>query len=234
MMINNGVDTLSEGAVELDAPAASRVRQARWRNPQLIVGVLLVLVSTVVGVRVVSAAGDTVPVLAAAQDLAPGQPLTGDMVQTRQVALEGDHDRYYTGEVDEGDVVSREVRAGELLPKSAVVGADEVASGSDALRLVTVSVPTAELPAGLSSGDAVDVWVTPLSDGDAVRLAGGMTVTEADTGGALGVNGSNATVTLAARGHGGGDDDSEGDIDELVGELIAASRDGRIYLSQRP
>ncbi|NEE02461.1 SAF domain-containing protein [Phytoactinopolyspora halotolerans] len=239
MKINSDVDSPTHGSVGLDAPAAHRVRQMRWRNPQLIIGVLLVLVSTVVGARVVSAAGDTVPVLAAAEDLAPGQPLSAELVQTRHVALDGDDGRYFTGDLGAGHVVAREVRAGELVPASAVMDADEVASGGAAVRFVTVSLPATEMPARLSSGDMVDVWLTPAADGAAERLAAGVTVTEADTGGALGVSGSSATVTLAVRGDGGengdeGDEESSRSVDELVGELIAASRAERIYLSQLP
>lgn len=228
MTINGGTDTLRRSTPELAAPPAMRVRRPRWRHPQLVIGALLVLISVVVGVRVVAAADDTIAVLVASKDLSPGQPLTAELVETRQVGIDGAEQLYYTERLGQGEVVVRHVRAGELVPRSAVAAAADVATGEDAVRFVTLAVPIAEAPAGLSAGDTVDVWVTPAGTGKAKRLAAGLTVTDASSGGALGISGSHATVTLAVRAA------AEDDLGELVGGLIATSRDGRVYLSKLP
>ena len=61
---------------DLPTPTASRVRAPSWRDSRLLVGLLLVLVSTVLGSVVVARADDRVPVYAARGDVAPGQRLT--------------------------------------------------------------------------------------------------------------------------------------------------------------
>ena len=53
-------------------PTPRRVRPPRWLDLRLVLGVLLVLGSVLLGARVVGAADATVPVWAAAGDLAAG------------------------------------------------------------------------------------------------------------------------------------------------------------------
>ena len=50
---------------DLPTPTASRVRAPSWRDSRLLVGLLLVLLSTVLGSVVVARADDRVPVYAA-------------------------------------------------------------------------------------------------------------------------------------------------------------------------
>ena len=67
---------------DLPTPTASRLRAPSWRDARLLVGVLLVLVSTVAGAVVVARADDRVPVYAAKEQVAPGQRLTeADLVR---------------------------------------------------------------------------------------------------------------------------------------------------------
>ena len=54
---------------------ANRLRRPTWKDSRLLVGLLLVLLSTALGGFVVSRAEDTVPVYAAKADLVPGQAL---------------------------------------------------------------------------------------------------------------------------------------------------------------
>ncbi|NED97314.1 hypothetical protein G1H11_18610 [Phytoactinopolyspora alkaliphila] len=215
-------------AADMDAPQATRLRRARWRNPQLLAGVLLVLVSTVAGVRIVAGADDTVPVLVAVRDLSPGLPLTGELVEVRQVALRDAHEMYVPGPVRGDYVLRREVSAGELLPVSAVATADELAGGAGSLRLLALAVPSGEAPAGLGTGDVVDVWLTPEGEGEAELAASSLTLASAGADGTFGVSGGQTAVTVAVEATG------EEPLEELVGRLVAASRDGRIYLSRLP
>jgi len=203
---------------DTSSPQAARLVRPRWLDPLLVTGLLLVLGSVVVGTRVI----------AAADDMAPGQPLTAAMVETRQVRLEGTLDLYHTGEVGDGYVVVRPVSAGELLPRSSVTAATD----TDAVRYVTVAVPVAEVPAGLGPGAVVDVWRAPPEQGDvrtAGRLLAGVSVTAVDSGGdGLAGTGSLARVTLAAAA------DTGGDLDDAVAELVAAARGGLVYLARVP
>lgn len=58
---------------DLPTTTASRLRPPSWRDSRLIIGVLLVLLSTVLGSVVVARADDRVPVYAAKGEVAPGQ-----------------------------------------------------------------------------------------------------------------------------------------------------------------
>ena len=231
---------------ELPSPQADRIGAPRRLDLRLVLGVLLVLGSVVVGARVVAAADDTVPVLVAADDLAVDRPLSAALVTSRQVRLEDGLDRYLSGDVPDGYVVVRAVRAGELIPRSAVAPAGEV---SGQLRYVTVALPAAELPAGLRAGGVVDVWVAP-GTGTAGAAAAGpdaagtgaagpaapvaelllrsVTVTAVGgDGGGLGVSGTERPVTLAVAADGPA-------LDAEVARLVAAARDARVYLAGVP
>ena len=223
------VGAAAEPAAELGSPRASRLRRPRWLDPRLITGVLLVLGSVVVGTRVIAAADHTVPVLVAATDMAPGQALSPDLVETRNVVLDGNLDRYVTGSIGGGYVLVRAVSEGELLPRSAVAAAT-----GDEIRHVTIALPAAEVPVGLTGGAVVDVWRVPAMDATdrtAQRLLSRVGVTDADvdTGG-LTSAGSQTRVTLAlvaaADQH-----RSSTELDEAVGALVAAARDGLVYLT---
>lgn len=232
-MARSDTDSVSTRPVvfgqDVSSPQAARLVRSRWLDPRLVTGLLLVLGSVVVGTRVVAAADDTVPVLVATTDLAPGQPLTATMVETRQVGLAESLDGlYHTGEVGGGYVVVRPVSAGELLPRSAVA----VATDTDAVRYVTVAVPAAEVPAGLGPAAVVDVWRAPPEQGDdrtAGRLLADVSVTAVDSGsGGLAGSGGVARVTLAVA------EGTRADPDEAVAGLVAAARDGLVYLVRVP
>ncbi len=182
------------------APAAVRLRAPSWRDPRLLVGVLLVLGSVVLGARVVAAADDTTPFYAAAGPLVPGDRVEADDVRVVEVLLEGADGTYLPADADlaPGTVVTRSVGAGELLPRAALGTQGDVA-------LQAVSVPVeGERPSGLVTGAVVDVWVAqPDPDragtfSEPQRLVRGATVADvADSGSALGsTGGSTAQVLL--------------------------------------
>lgn len=219
---HNGPHPAAPAGDGLPSPVASRLALPGWLDVRLVVGLLLVLVSVVIGARIIAAADDTVPVLVAADDLVPGQPLTTELVETRGVLIDQGLDHYFTGEVGEGHVVVRPVSRGELLPRSAVSPVTEI----EAVRYVTVPVQPQEMPTGLEAGGLVDVWV-PAADGDgpAELLLAGVTVTASSAGaGGLGTTGQ-VQVTLAV---------VADDLDAVTAELVAAARAGRIYLTALP
>jgi hypothetical protein len=227
-LLHTATDSVTSTPVsgDLGSPRAARLGRPRWLDPRLVAGLLLVLGSVVLGTRIIAAADDTVPVLVAATDLAPGQPLTEAMVETRQVVLDGNADLYHTGDVGAGYVVVSPVREGELLARSAVAASAD----APAVRYVTVAVPTTEAPAGLAAGGAVDVWRTQAEQSDepaASPVLADVTVTAVDTGGSgLTGPGGQVRVTLAVTGG--------SDLDESVAALVGAARDGRVYLAQVP
>ncbi|TNM60040.1 hypothetical protein FHN55_19840 [Streptomyces sp. NP160] len=139
------------------SPLAARLRAPSWRDPRLVVGLVLVLASVLVGARVVSAADSTVPVWVAAHTLVPGEEITAEDVRAVRVHLEGGAGGYLAADAQppHGAVALREVGSGDLLPRSAV-------GSAAALTTRPVGLPvTGPLPSGLVAGALVDVWVTP-------------------------------------------------------------------------
>jgi hypothetical protein len=141
------------GAVDvLPGPIPRRVRPPRWLDLRLVLGVLLVLGSVLLGARVVSAADATVPVWAATGDLAPGTELTADDLVPVDVRLDDAAGAYLsTSTRPEGSSLSRAVRKGELVPRSAL---------EDPADLVQVALPVQAgyAPPGLARGQVVDVY----------------------------------------------------------------------------
>ncbi len=163
---HRGMATLRDMALPT-SPPARRFRSER-RDVRLALGVALVLVSVVLGSRLLASAGDRVEVWSARSSLAAGTTLReGDLVSMRVAA--DSWDRYVLADRDVvGARLTRDVGAGELLPAAALGRA-----GSDR-RLVTVAVDPLHAPPGLARGERVDVYVTPK---DGVSVGGdGVTV----------------------------------------------------------
>jgi hypothetical protein len=148
------------------------VRPPRWLDLRLVLGVLLVLVSVLLGARVVSAADATVPVWAATGDLAPGTELTADDLMAVEVRLDATAGAYVsTGTRPEGRTLARAVRAGELLPRS-------VLESSEELVQLALPVQSGYVPPGLTRGRLVDVYAvadpaagaTVATDGSVTRV----------------------------------------------------------------
>lgn len=139
------------------APApAPRLQRPGWKDPRLVVGVLLVAGSVALGSWTVRAARETAPVLAAAADLPAGHVLAAADLRPVDVALGGTAAQYLAPDAEvAGRVLARPVRAGELVP-----GALLVAEADAGLR--TVALPLAgPLPGDVRVGGLVDVWLLP-------------------------------------------------------------------------
>ncbi len=102
----------------LPSPPAHRLKAPRWLDARLGAGIALVLVSVVVGARMVSAAGATTQVYAAATELAAGSQLApGDVtpVKTRLFGT-GRHYIDAAGPSPVGRVLIRTVGRGSCCP----------------------------------------------------------------------------------------------------------------------
>jgi len=141
----------------LPTPVAPRLRRPSWRDPRLVVGVVLVALAVALGSWAVSSASRTVPVWAAAGPLTPGDPLTPDTVRVVEVRLGEGADRYLPAgqPLPQGLVVARTVDDGELVPRSAL-------GEAAALDLRSVAVPVdGALSDRVRKGSVVDVWFVP-------------------------------------------------------------------------
>jgi hypothetical protein len=139
------------------SPKASRLASPSWLDGRLVLGVLLVLVSVLVGAKVLAGADTSQQVWSASHDLAPGTVLTGSDLELTKVRLFGNSRSYLTGTEPVGYVVLRGVGEHELLPRFAVDAPGAVLQRRD----ITVPVPYGHLPTDLGHGDVVDVYVTP-------------------------------------------------------------------------
>jgi hypothetical protein len=151
------------------APPARRHHRPGWRDPRILVGVVIVAASVLLGVKVLAAADDTVGVWALRKDLPAGTRVDAGEVERVQIRFDGREaaDRYLSADepLPSGSVLRRPVGQGELLPRKALAGADQ------ALVEVPVSVEVDEVPATVAEGSVVDVWVTPQTATTADRLA---------------------------------------------------------------
>jgi hypothetical protein len=144
----------------MEAPPARRASTPGWRDPRLWVGLAIVAASVFAGALVLGSSDDTVPVWVASASLGAGESLTSGQLAVRRVrfADAGDATLYLRADqqLPAGLHLSRDVGAGELVPRAAVT----TASGPE-LREVPVSVAADQVPGGLTTGDRVDVYVRP-------------------------------------------------------------------------
>jgi hypothetical protein len=119
--------------------------------------VVLVLLGTVLGARLVAGADDTTPMYATATAVRPGDHLTADNLRRVDVHLGDESARYLTAvsAVPEDTYALRDIPEGELVPASAVGSRSAVS-----VQPVTVEVD-ASSARGLPANASVDVWVSP-------------------------------------------------------------------------
>lgn len=146
---------------ERPSARAARIQKPTWRDSRLLVGILLVLGSIALGSYLMARADDRVPMYAAAGTLTPGQALSEQSVVRVDVQLGDGLTSYLSARepLPADRIVLREVRAGELVPASALGTPEE--SG---LAQLTIAVdPTSAAP--LLSGTIVDVFVNQPVEG---------------------------------------------------------------------
>lgn len=140
------------------APRARRLSGPGWRDPRIVLGLVVLAGSVVLGATLLDDADDTVPVWAVSTDLAAGQPVSDQDLEVRQVRFPDAvaADRYLSAAdpLPADATLARAVGAGELLPRAAL-GAAETAR----LVEVPVSAATDAVPGSVRAGSVVDVWV---------------------------------------------------------------------------
>ena len=139
------------------AVPARRIAAPSWRDPRLLVGLVLVLASVVVGSRTVAAAQATTGVYAVTAAVGAGSVLTAADVGVVQVRLDDANLAGYVPAAERLDptwVTLRAVGEGELLPRSALGRAADLSD-----RPVTLPL-TGAVPTGVAEGALADVWVT--------------------------------------------------------------------------
>jgi hypothetical protein len=133
-----------------------RTSRAWWRDARVLAGVALIVVSMLVGARLLAGNNDTVSAWQATRDLAPGAVVSGDDVVA--VAIPANLAGVYAdGSGLPTSPLDRPLLAGEILPTPVDV------TPGDA-RWVTVPVEPLHAPVDLAPGERVDVWATEGAD----------------------------------------------------------------------
>lgn len=138
----------------LPSPRAGRLQRPSWRDGRLIAGILLVLLAMIAGALTLQHFNHSVTVLQASHTLEPGDPLGTADVTAVEVRLDSPQRYLSSIPTDGSGRVVREVRDGELIPRSAV-------GNAAALQVRAIAVPvTGASAATLERGSSVDVWVS--------------------------------------------------------------------------
>jgi hypothetical protein len=141
----------------LPAPPASRLKAPSWLDGRLIIGVVLVLLSVVVGAKIVASSSDYDQIWAASHDLAPGSTIAkGDLVAVK-VRFHDHGSGYFSASGSSliGRTTTAPISAGQLIPVAALP-----AKQATPMRLVTVPVAKLHMPHGDLEGTQVDLYVT--------------------------------------------------------------------------
>ena len=134
---------------------APRLRRPGWRDPRLLAGVLLVLLSVAGVVALVRSLDRSEGYWAAGRDLVPGALVQPGDLAVVEARLGDAADDYLPadGPAPQDVSVVGTVRRGELLPARAVAAVDPGSRQAVALTLDDA------LPAGTGPGARVDVWI---------------------------------------------------------------------------
>ena len=219
-------DSCAKGTVVTAPPTSPRARRLAspgWLDGRLVVGVLLVLISVVVGSHVLSDADRSEAVWVLTRPLAAGAELSAEDIELGRVRLFDNAATYVPalGAKPVGYVLRRALGARELLPRDAVGSPGEVE-----IRQVTVPIVRGHAPPDLSAGQLVDVYVTPLSGagkaatGPPRLVLAGLTVLQRSKETRLGSGDQDGVVLRASP--------------EQVVPLLVALAEGRIDLVRVP
>lgn len=138
------------------SPPGLRAVKRRWRDPRMVIGVLLIGASVLGMAWAVSASDNRIEVWSVSDDLPQGSPVEpGSLVK---VSIDVPDPTAYVlsdATIPPGTVAARDFAAGELLTR---LGIDQPGS-IEPLRIVTLPVLRHQMPADLSVGDRVDVYL---------------------------------------------------------------------------
>lgn len=146
----------AESSTAPTSPPASRVGRRWWRDGRVMGGILIVVVSVLVGARLMATGDDTVAVWQVNRDVSAGAVLGPDDVSAVSVPSSASA-AYAPANGLPADRLARDLQAGELVPVAIDAAKPDV-------RWVTVPVEPLHAPPDLLAGERVDVWATNADD----------------------------------------------------------------------
>lgn len=176
---------------------APRLSKPSWKDPRLLIGILLVLASVAGVVALVGNADKTVPMYAAKDAIVVGQKITPDSFTIVQVQL-GDVDGKYLDPADDLDANAVAIR---MVPKGELVSGSSIGQ-IDALDRKPAPITITEpLPKEVVVGAYVDVWVALPDDRNGfvepvLMLPGAEVASLSSASGSLGASQNMALMVL--------------------------------------
>lgn len=139
---------------------ASRIRTPGWRDPRLIIGIILVVLSVAGVVTLIQSMDARQGYWAASVDIVPGAQASAEDFHIVQASMAESADRYWTAEdeLPPHFLVSSTIRSGELLPVHDVAESDP-----DGRQQVGVRV-SQDMPSAVTLGSRADAWVALASE----------------------------------------------------------------------
>ncbi|WP_284977148.1 SAF domain-containing protein [Arthrobacter sp. efr-133-TYG-104] len=134
---------------------ATRLKRPSWKDPRLLMGILLVLLALAGVIALVGAADHTAQVYIAREDISVGQVITEADLSVAKVSLNDVASSYVSVEdgLASGKVALQRIAKNQLLPRASL-------GQPDALDRKPVAITIEEaLPSQAVPGARVDVWV---------------------------------------------------------------------------
>jgi len=134
--------------------AGGTAKRRIWLDPRFVIGIVLVAAAIAGVSSLVSTVDTTVDVVAAREQLTPGQLVTAADLATASVRIVDAQKLYLSPDAipEAGVVITRDVAPGELVPATAVGSASAVQLASVILPLRT------PLASSVGPGSRIDVW----------------------------------------------------------------------------
>lgn len=131
------------------------------KDVRLWIGVVLILLASITGGKVLASASHRIPAVVVIRDLTAGSLVTASDIQIMNVAIPTGINAVSTIEDVVGKYVTQDIAQGSLLnPHIVDTNADPT------LRTISVPIKAGHLP-NVATGARVDVWFTPSMDGAA-------------------------------------------------------------------
>lgn len=142
---------------------APRFSLPRFRDPRVLVGVVLVIASLLGTWAIVTRVANTVIVWAASKPLVSGSTIDEDSLTPVEVRLPDSEERYVRTDQSSpvGMSVASAVAVGELVPVSALIDPKDLDG-----RVIALDIP-GSLPEVVQAGAFVDIWATDVKNEEA-------------------------------------------------------------------
>ncbi|WP_394938894.1 hypothetical protein [Psychromicrobium sp. YIM B11713] len=133
----------------------NRLRKPSWKDPRLMIGVLLVLVSVAGAVLLLGSADQTTDAYVSQGNIAVGQKIEQSKLNRVKVRLNDVQSSYYLA----NEVIPKDAVAVQYIPQGQLIAKHSVAQ-ADLLGRKPVAIDLEqELPLSAAAGDRVDIWI---------------------------------------------------------------------------